>query len=69
MGKCLAKNLAADWLDEKVWNDCVNFINNPGQLLIDLSFLQLSRFFRVDHIRRGYIETYCPWIIYERSCN
>ena len=37
MGKCLAKNLAADWLDEKVWNDCVNFINNPGQLLIDLS--------------------------------
>ena len=37
MGKCSAKNLAADWLDEKVWNDCVNFINNPGQLLIDLT--------------------------------
>ncbi|AIF51856.1 recombinase family protein [Pelosinus sp. UFO1] len=37
MGKCVAKNVAANWLDEKVWNDCVNFINNPGQLLTDLS--------------------------------
>jgi site-specific DNA recombinase len=37
MGKCTTKNINADWLDEKVWNDCVDFINNPGQLLLELS--------------------------------
>jgi site-specific DNA recombinase len=37
MGKCMAKNISADWLDEKIWDDCVSFINNPGQLLTDLS--------------------------------
>ncbi len=33
MGKCPSKNMPANWLDEKVWDDCVDFINNPGKLL------------------------------------
>ena len=37
LGKCKVKNVNADWLDEKVWNDCVDFINNPGKLLLELS--------------------------------
>ncbi|WP_007959520.1 recombinase family protein [Pelosinus fermentans] len=37
LGKCKAKNIPTDWLDEKVWKDCVSFINNPGQLISDLS--------------------------------
>ncbi|WP_281246867.1 recombinase family protein [Pelosinus propionicus] len=37
LGKCKAKNIPSEWLDEKVWNDCVSFINNPGQLLTDLT--------------------------------
>lgn len=37
LGKCKVKNVNADWLDEKVWNDCVDFINNPEKLLFDIS--------------------------------
>jgi site-specific DNA recombinase len=37
LGKCKAKNISTDWLDEKVWKDCVSFINNPGQLITDLT--------------------------------
>ena len=37
LGKCKAKNIPTDWLDEKIWKDCVSFINNPGQLITDLT--------------------------------
>jgi len=37
LGGCKSKNISASWLDKKVWNDCVSFINNPGELLTDLS--------------------------------
>jgi site-specific DNA recombinase len=33
----MAKKNTTDWLDEKIWNDCISFINNPGQLITDLS--------------------------------
>ncbi len=35
-GKCPAKNVPAEWLDNMVWNDCVNFIMNPGEALATL---------------------------------
>jgi site-specific DNA recombinase len=33
----MAKKIPTDWLDEKIGNDCISFINNPGQLITDLS--------------------------------
>ena len=49
MGKCLAKNMSADWVDEKVWDDCVDFINNPGQLLDGLSAEEASNHLSTEH--------------------
>lgn len=36
LGKCVSKNLPADWLEDLVWNDIVNFINNPGEAINEL---------------------------------
>ncbi len=33
MAKCESKNVSREWVDEMVWRDCVNFIQNPGQAL------------------------------------
>lgn len=33
VGKCKAKNIVVDDLDSFVWNDCINFINNPGKAI------------------------------------
>ena len=49
MGKCPAKNMSADWLDDKVWDDCVDFINNPGQLLDGLSPEEASNNVSTEH--------------------
>ena len=49
MGKCSAKNMSADWLDDKVWDDCVDFINNPGQLLDGLSPEETSNNVSTEH--------------------
>jgi len=49
MGKCPAKNVSADWLDEKVWDDCVDFINNPGKLLDGLSPEESSNNVSTEH--------------------
>ncbi|MDF2502780.1 recombinase family protein [Clostridium sp.] len=32
-GKCNAKNLPAKWIEDYVWNDVVDFINNPGEAI------------------------------------
>ncbi len=31
IGKCRSKNVSAEWLEELVWNECVNFILSPGE--------------------------------------
>lgn len=36
-GKCPSKNLPAEWIEELIWNNCVEFINNPGVALQELS--------------------------------
>lgn len=36
-GKCQAKNVPAEWLENLVWQDCINFIMNPGEALEALS--------------------------------
>lgn len=34
--KCTAKNLNAAWIENLVWDDCVNFIKNPGNIINEL---------------------------------
>lgn len=29
--KCRSKNVSAEWIEELVWNECVNFILSPGE--------------------------------------
>lgn len=36
-GKCTAKNIPQDWLEDLVWSACVDFINNPGDALLELA--------------------------------
>ncbi|KXZ40051.1 site-specific DNA recombinase [Alkalithermobacter thermoalcaliphilus JW-YL-7 = DSM 7308] len=38
-GRCKAKNIRSDFLNKVVWEDVVNFINNPGKVL---NFLDTS---------------------------
>ena len=35
-GKCKSKNLPAAWIEKYVWDDVVNFINNPGEAIQQL---------------------------------
>ncbi|MFW9331812.1 recombinase family protein [Paenibacillus polymyxa] len=37
LGKCPSKNIPAEWIETTVWNECVNFIKNPGDALQQLS--------------------------------
>jgi site-specific DNA recombinase len=32
-GRCIAKMLRADWLEDAVWQECHRFILNPGEAL------------------------------------
>jgi site-specific DNA recombinase len=32
-GKCRSKNIPAGWIEEVVWNECVEFILNPGEAI------------------------------------
>lgn len=34
--KCTAKNLNAAWIENVVWEECVNFIKNPGEIINEL---------------------------------
>lgn len=36
-GKCPSKNVPAEWIENMVWNECVRFIQNPGDALQKLS--------------------------------
>lgn len=36
-GKCKSKNIPQTWIEEIVWNDCVEFINNPGKAIQELA--------------------------------
>lgn len=35
LGRCPAKTVPADGIESKIWNDCVEFINNPGLIAPD----------------------------------
>ncbi|WP_039944451.1 recombinase family protein [Thermicanus aegyptius] len=35
--KCVSKNVPAEWVEELVWNDCVNFIRNPGSAMMEMA--------------------------------
>lgn len=37
LGKCVSKNLPAEWIENIVWKDCLNFINNPGEVIEQLA--------------------------------
>ncbi len=37
LGKCNSKNLPAEWIENNIWNECVDFINNPGDTLQELT--------------------------------
>lgn len=36
-GKCTSKNVPAEWLEDVVWDDCVRFINRPGEAVKELA--------------------------------
>ncbi len=36
-GKCPSKNVPAEWIEDIVWGECVNFIKNPGEAIKELS--------------------------------
>lgn len=36
-GKCRSKNIPAEWIENHVWNECVRFIENPGEALEQLN--------------------------------
>ncbi|MFC4768689.1 recombinase family protein [Effusibacillus consociatus] len=36
-GKCTSKNLPAEWLEERIWESCVSFIENPGEAMQELA--------------------------------
>lgn len=38
-GKCRSKNIPRQWLEDLVWKDCVEFIQNPGEALKELAAL------------------------------
>lgn len=51
-GKCNSRNVGADWLEELVWNDCVNFIQNPGEAIKQLSDSMNQRKSRLDELEK-----------------
>jgi site-specific DNA recombinase len=36
-GKCISKNISAEWLESIVWQDCLEFITNPGEAIKELA--------------------------------
>lgn len=36
-GKCKSKNIPQDWLEEKVWRSCVEFVTYPGEAIKELA--------------------------------
>lgn len=36
-GRCPSKNIPREWLEDLVWKDCVEFIQNPGEALKELA--------------------------------
>lgn len=36
-GKCKSSNIPQGWIEDIVWNSCVEFINNPGQAVLELA--------------------------------
>lgn len=36
-GKCKSKNVPRDWIEEIVWNNIIDFINNPGDAMKELA--------------------------------
>ncbi|GIO06275.1 serine recombinase [Brevibacillus reuszeri] len=36
-GKCKSKNLPQDWIEDLVWQDCLAFINQPGEALQEIA--------------------------------
>jgi len=36
-GKCTSKNIPAEWIENLVWEDCVNFILNPKEAITKLA--------------------------------
>ncbi len=36
-GKCASKNIPAEWIEDFVWQDCVNFIMSPGEAIAEIN--------------------------------
>lgn len=36
-GKCTSKNIPQDWIEDLVWQECVRFIENPGDAIKELA--------------------------------
>lgn len=37
LGRCPSRNVPAEWLEQIVWNECVSFIQNPGEMINELA--------------------------------
>lgn len=35
-GRCTSLNVPGDWLEEIIWQDCINFIEHPGEAICEL---------------------------------
>jgi site-specific DNA recombinase len=44
LGGCSSKNLPAEWLENIIWTDCVNFILNPSDAIKELAANMEERF-------------------------
>lgn len=50
LGKCQSKNLPQKWIEDIVWNDCRQFILNPGTALSELTAIFEQRRANVDKL-------------------
>ncbi|MCY9762708.1 recombinase family protein [Paenibacillus alvei] len=48
-GKCRSRNIPAAWIEEMVWQQCVDFINNPGETIQELAETDNNTFPSIDN--------------------
>ncbi|GIM47581.1 serine recombinase [Collibacillus ludicampi] len=43
LGKCPSRNIPAEWIEKKVWDACLAFIENPGEAMKELAATMETR--------------------------
>lgn len=49
-GTCPSKNVPAEWIEEKIWQNCLSFIYNPGDALQELAATMEKRQSNMDSL-------------------